>query len=234
MKTEIKGCLHVCRGNEEKLRLPGPSVGVGDDGTLWMNGIPILGGVDDSKIKADLAAKVRAKKFGEIESKYFVKLGQNENGIFACDDDGYKNHPANKIEMEKLKACEIEEAKKVRIFLSARGWGDYSSLEWYGDITRPEAEILAECKKKFEIGCDVDSKYNEEEVLSAIRAAKTKHAAPKIEAKPESHGPGYCYSCQTYCFGDCGDYRPTRDAVIVRREVAEINREANYGISEEA
>jgi len=234
MKTEIKGCLHVCRGNEEKLRLPGASIEIKSDGTLWINGIPILGGGDDPVIKNKLKELVKAKKFTEIEAKYFVKLGQNENGLWAGDEDNYQNHPAYKIEMEKLKACEIEEAKKVRIFLSSRGWGDYSSLEWSGDITRPESDILEECKKEFETGHDVDSKYNEEEVLKSIRVAKAKHAAPKIKPEPESYGPGYCYSCQTYCFGDCGDYQPELTAKTEKRKIDEMVREQNYGISEGA
>ena len=48
----------------------------------------------------------------------------------------------------------------MKIYLSSRGWGDYSPLNWTGDITRPDADILAECKDLLINGCDVDKRNN--------------------------------------------------------------------------
>jgi len=53
----------------------------------------------------------------------------------------------------------------TRIYLSARGWGDYSPVEWTGDLDRPEAEIVAECQVLLARAVDVDEPTQSDEQI---------------------------------------------------------------------
>jgi hypothetical protein len=133
------------------------------------------------------------------------------------------------------------EKRTVAIYLSSRGWGDFSPLEWCGDIARPDAEILAECRRLIETGHDVDSNPTDNEIVASIHAAREKlEAAPARKAAREAEeaediarkiASGYCFACETYCHGDCGHYSKDPQ-VMYGRHLREMAREANYGIND--
>jgi len=237
----MKGYLRVVRGNEIKLTLPGPSVTVKNDGTLWMSGNPILG-ITDPAEKIRIAALVKAGKYNQIPAEYFTRIGDNPNGLWAGNDDDWAKHPA-KAEQDRIaKAKAAEEAKQIRIYLSSRGWGDYSACEWYGDITRPDAEILAECKQLLTNGHDVDqSNQSDAEIMSKINEAREKwqtaparKAAREAEEKADIQSKiksGYCFYCETWCHGDCGHYS-NNPMVKFHRDFNQAARESNYGIND--
>jgi len=237
----MRGCLRVVRGNEIKLALPGPSITVKPDGTLWMSGNPILG-IDDPAEKMRVAALARAGKYDQIPAIYYTRLGDNPNGLWAGTDEEWANHPAKADQDRKAAEKAAEAAKQVRIYLSSRGWGDYSACEWHGDITRPDAEILAECKRLLATGYDVDQ-YNQsdDEIMGKIAKARADwQAEPARKAAFEAAeaedirrkvAGGYCFSCEDYCHGDCGHYS-SDPHVMYRRQFSEAAREANYGIND--
>lgn len=87
-----------------------------------------------------------------------------------------------------------------------------------------------------------DSETNEEyeTVKSAEDRKKTakdkarkdyeKKEAADIQRKVNS---GFCFNCETWCHGDCGNYR--KDPVYkFRRNLSEAIREQNYGINDNA
>lgn len=239
--NEMKGCLRVVRGTEVKLALPGPSITVKSDGTLWMSGNPILG-IDDPAEKTRVAALAKAGRYNEIPADYYTRLGDNPNGLWTGTDAEWAAHPA-KIEQDRLKMIKnAEEAKQVRIYLSSRGWGDYSACEWVGDITRPDAAILAECRDRLTKEHDVDQpNLPDQDILSLIADARTKwEAAPALRAARSAAETvdikrkvdnGFCFACGSYCYGDCGDY--SRNPVTqYRREIQEAAAEANYGVDD--
>lgn len=222
----------MVRGNELKMQLPAPSITIKADRTIWCGPNALLGIVDQVE-KEKYAPCARRGAWSEIPSKYFTHLGENENGLWAGWAADWENHPAKKIADEQArKAADAKAAIEhvtVRIHLSTRGWGDYDSVYWVGDITRPDPEILAECRRALATGYDVDQReQTDEQLLKLIQDAreawKIKSKAHKKPAPKESHGPGYCYSCDSYCFGDCGDYHPTLDSVIMQRRFQEIWR----------
>ncbi len=43
-------------------------------------------------------------------------------------------------------------------------------------------------------------------IRTVVDYRKYATSAPK-PAPVISHGPGYCYNCDSYCYGDCKDYR---------------------------
>jgi hypothetical protein len=140
-------------------------------------------------------------------------------------------------EVATLRAAQSDlSVRTVRIHLSSRGWGDYSSLEWQGDITRADAEILAECRHALTTGHDVDCPdQTDAEILDVIHKARAKWKAAQT-SKPQppriGHGPGYCYYCETYCYGDCGHYAPTETEETIMRQLTLVAREQNWGIKE--
>jgi hypothetical protein len=230
------GNLHVVRDNVQKMVLPAPSVSIHTDGTIWMSGCPLLG-ISDPADKAKYAAVARRKAWDEIPQKYFTRLGDNDNGLWAGWDADYDNIPAQKAEDALAAKKSAAEKKHVSIHLSTRGWGDYSSVEWHGDITHPDAEILAECRAALATADDVDlANQTDAEILTKIagaRAAWTKKLlAPEKKPETESHGPGYCYSCESYCYGDCGDYQPELTNKIMAQRYNSACAEDNYGISD--
>lgn len=237
----MKGCLHVVRENEVKLTLPGPSIAIKANGTIWFQGMPILG-ITDAKEKARCSALVSAHNYDKIPDEYFTRLGDNPSGLWAGDDAAFDKHPAKAEERRQADRKAIEEAKIVTIYLSSRGWGDYSSCEWIGDITRPDADILAECKRLLTTEYDVDQpNQSDDEIMGKInkaradwqtaparKAAREAMEAEDIRRKIET---GYCFSCETWCNGDCGHYS-NDPRVKFERDIKDAAREANYGIND--
>lgn len=61
-----------------------------------------------------------------------------------------------------------------------------------------------------------------------VRQRNDADQAADIQRKIDS---GYCFSCESWCHGDCGSYR-THPDVQVRRELAHAVAEQQYGINE--
>lgn len=237
----MKGCLRVVRDNEVKLTLPGPSVTIKSDGTVWVSGNPILG-ITDPEVKARVAADLRAKRYERVPADAWCKMGANANGVTLMDDTAWEISEAKTLQdAETARKAEIER-RTVRIYLSSRGWGDYSPVEWVGDITRPDGEILAECRDRLAKSYDVDKpNQTDEELLTLIHAARetwegkpardaARRAAEEedIRRKVDS---GYCFACESWCHGDCGHY--SNDPMVrVDRYARHATREAQYGINE--
>ncbi len=228
----MKGVLRVVRDQELKLTLPGPSVTIKPDGTIWYGGTPLLGGITDPVTKRQLASEIEAGNYDNIPDNAWTRLGDNPNGLWAGDDDAWAKHPAKLTADKKEAAKKEQERKMVTIYLSSRGWGDYSPVEWHGDITRPDEEILAECKKAMSSAYDVDQPdQTDGEIISKITDARKKWEMPEEPAREITHGPGYCYFCESYCYGDCGDYS-SNPQTKYRRDLADAQREQSYGIND--
>ena len=219
--------LAIKRINQEVKTIPMHNTIIKADGTIWIANQPLLNG---DKVTPEIKSMVDMKDYKSIPIDAFCKLGDNGNGLWIGDYVEYKNSAAA-IEEEKAKA-EIEK-RTVRIYLSSRGWGDYSPVEWIGDITRPTNDILAECRKALETSYDVDFPNKpDDEIIKEIEAAKQRYANPPKPIKEPEHGPGYCYNCESYCYGDCGHYAPKPTPETIKRQLDEMTREANYGISD--
>ena len=195
--------MYIVRDNELKLTLPGPSCIIKDDGTIWSNGKPVLG-LTDPKAKDRAIKALKANKPEDIPAVGYTRMGYNSNGLWAGWDEEWATHPA-KIKADQVRETrETNEAKKVIIYLSSRGWGDYSPVNWEGDITRPDAEILVECQELLASGHDVDKRMQTDaDIITKIVQAREKWAMPKIEYVEPDRGPGYCTICESYCYGDC-------------------------------
>ena len=69
--------------------------------------------------------------------------------------------------------------------------------------------------------------------LAEIKAEQSL-AIATANRRPEpqiSYGSGYCYSCKTYCYGDCGNYNPDRP-LIDTQALREAVAEQDYGIND--
>jgi len=189
------------RNGEVKMQLPTSQV-VFKDSTLWYKGNPIINH-DGHLSKAQLSKLVSSKQFEKIPTEHFAHLGDNGNGLWIGDITDWMQHP------EQLRQ-EKEKQETVSIHLSTRGWGDYSSVEWVGNITQPDAIILAECKTLLSSSTDVDHILTDEKIIVKITEARSKwhQKQEKPVQKIVTHGPGYCYSCDSYCYGDCGHFTP--------------------------
>ena len=212
------------------------------DGTIWTQGMPVLG-ITSLNEKTKMVPLIKAKKFAQIPAEYFTRLGDNQNGLWVGTAEEWRKHPA-KIEADKKEAeREARKARCVTVYLSSRGWGDFSPLTWYGDITRPDVDILAECQKLLKRGDDIDHpNQSDEDILGKIHKAREDlEAEPARRAAREAAeaedirrkvATGYCFNCGTWCHGDCGNYS-NDPGIEWRRELREAAREASFGINEE-
>jgi hypothetical protein len=231
--------LIAVRGTEIKLYLPAPEIKA--DGTIWMQGMPLLG-IDDPEAKKKAIVAVKSKKYSDIPDEFFTRLGNNPNGLWVGTREEWQTQPAKQqhdiLEAEKA----TEKKKNVTIYLSSRGWGDFSPVEWHGNITRPDAEILAECRSALDNGHDVDkSNPTDEELLKTIQSAREKwegkparDAANKKAADDDLQrkiDSGFCFACESWCHGDCGHFSNDPNMKL-RRDLKQAQREANYGIND--
>jgi hypothetical protein len=230
--------IKIARNNELKLTIPFNQITIKADGTIWKGATPLLGVTDPAEKKKNTAL-LRAGKVDQIPAKYFTRMGDNENGLWVGTDEEWEKHPGNAQAKKEFEAMVKRDANRVTIMLSTRGWGDYSPLEVEIDITRPDCEIIADCRKALEEGHDVDRRdQSDEEILKKVNTARQKLNAPapqktdresaerEIQRKIKA---GYCFSCESYCHGDCGNYS-SDPATMYRRKLAEAAREANFGI----
>jgi len=227
--------IKIARNNKLTMTIPFDQITIKADGTIWKGAFPLLG-VTDPAEKKQISDLVRAGKFSEIPAKYFTRMGDNENGLWAGTDEEWEKHPGNAQAKKEFEAMVKRDAKRVTIMLSTRGWGDYSPLEVEIDITRPDCEIIAECKKALANGHDVDCRdQSDEEILKKVNTARQKLNAPapqktdreaaerEIQRKIET---GFCFACGSYCHGDCGHYSNDPAGKYTRR-ITESSREAN-------
>jgi len=213
----MTGVLRFVRDNEVKMTIPAVSLEIRKDGTVWQkNGTPILG-ITDPIEKERVVKLMKSKEFDKIPAEHFVRLGDNANGVSLLTEEAWGSHPAKLKADQKAAEKAAEQAKRVTIYLSSRGWGDYSPVEWFGDITRPDSEIMAECQLVLKNGYDVDNpKQTDEEILHKISEARKYWAGKEEREKKQAEEEkvyianlietGYCFNCESYCFGDCGHY----------------------------
>jgi hypothetical protein len=207
---------------------------------------------DDAALKLGFPPKLTG---GEITTSNGIKIVRfreeikhNGNLVVCCLRVDTRPELAKIVadiekEEEAIKAQKAEAQKKeVRIYLSSRGWGDYSACEWIGDITRPDTEILIACRAALESGHDVDQRnQSDDEILSKITSARAKWAGKETREKEFAAAAekdiqnkiknGYCFACETYCQGDCGHYS-SNPMIKYKRDFAQAIREQNYGIND--
>lgn len=127
-------------------------------------------------------ASKRQNLAAELEPRGLViaRMGDNGDAVVMWDDEfAMSEHNlayAAKLAAER-KAREEMEARTVRINLVTRGWGDYGMVAWCGDITRPTAEIVAECRAQLEHDTAKDYGMSDEEITAEVEKAKAAWAA---------------------------------------------------------
>lgn len=233
----MHGTVRVVRDGQLKLSIPARLIEVRSDGTLWHNGMPILG-ITDPAIVDRVAADIRRKRYNTIPPDAYTRLGDNPNGLWAGDDTAWAAHPLGQAEARQQAEAAAQAARRVTIYLSGRGWGDYSPVEWTGDITRPDVEIVRECQAALLAGHDVDQPNQQQaDLLAKIHVARTRwterpaREATAQAAEQRRQQSGYCYNCESWCDGDCGHYS-NDPAVGMARDLKEAGREAMYGIED--
>ncbi len=232
----------ILKNDKVSKRLSTSQFIIKENGSLWVENsgtiYPMLS-LPEGADKKKYLKMLEKKEFDKVAS-CTMKVGEIINGGEIVMGDDWANHPVNKkIQAEEDRRRE-QEKKMVKIFLSTRGWGDYSNVEWRGDITRPNEEILEECKTALENGYDVDfPDQSDEELLKKIVEAREKwegKEAAKKEAETAEQADiqhkietGFCFNCESWCHGDCGNY--SNDPVIkYKRELESARKEQSYGI----
>lgn len=179
---------------------------VSSDGTIWVNErLPISLGAESpaglpQKAQAKLKAAPDSQKRKVAESliaEGLVVAHYGDHGdVVAMYDSEWRQSEYNAAYVAKIqaesKAREEIEARTVSITLTTCGWGDYGVCEWRGDITRPDADILAECKSKLAAAHDPDTDPTDVEILKMIADARAKWTAKNAERKARDEHEAAC------------------------------------------
>lgn len=115
-----------------------------------------------------------------------ARYGENGDAVVMWDDefrqsDIWRDY-VSRLDADRRRREELE-AKTVTISLVTRGWGDYGMVEWRGDITRPTAEIVAECRAKLERDTEKDRDITDAEIAKEVADAKAAWAAKNAKRK---------------------------------------------------
>jgi hypothetical protein len=84
---------------------------------------------------------------------------------------------------ECLSYRNVAVAPKTEVKLTTSGWGEHA-ITWYGDLTRADADILAECRQVLAKAVDADEQMTDEQIIAKINDARTlpeRRAAAEVE-----------------------------------------------------
>ena len=139
-------------------------------------------------VTGELRRRLVAQGVGNVDDVILYCVWIKGRAIWVCitvpeDIEAMIPHIEAAMQMRKHEwaAREEIEARTVSITLTTCGWGDYGVCEWRGDITRPDADILAECKANLAAAHDPDTSPTDAEILKMIAAARAKWAAKNAE-----------------------------------------------------
>jgi len=141
-------------------------------GNLWTTG--------DGKVGIRPYKKLTKKQENEI----IIYIKQNKLDIIKQIND-------EEQESEARQKAEEEAAKYIiSVYLSSRGWGDYSPVTVDIDTRKPEAEWIAEARHALDREHDVDEKnMTDDDILSKINAVikeRDEKAARKLQREQKN------------------------------------------------
>ena len=117
--------------------------------------------------KTEIAERMKTGKLTDQDMLCAMRMGDNGNGVEVLTLDEYNSRTAG----DRAAKAEIEKYTKT-IHLSSRGWGDYSPVEWVGDVRRPDTEIIAECRTRLDNSYDIDARPTDAEIAEKIASAR--------------------------------------------------------------
>ena len=169
---------------------------------------------------AKLEAKIadgNAFRVAEIAAQYDAELlwasrfSEEEKAQFA---DWFKDFGMGSLDGPRIK---VEKAAIRQVVGDRPADGAFRGCEnqaWI--ITEAEWNQIIALSQEIEAEKEIArEKYEEAEAVDLQR---------KIET-------GYCFSCESWCYGDCGNYQ-TSPAIKFRRDLDQTITEQNYGIND--
>ena len=84
---------------------------------------------------------------------------------------------------ECLSYRNVPTVKMTEVKLATSSWGEHA-ITWYGDLTRADADILAECRQALTQAKDADEQLTDEQIVAKINDARTlpaRRAAAEVE-----------------------------------------------------
>jgi hypothetical protein len=172
---------------------------------------------DTAKDKAEFEAAVAngtAFRTAEIAEQYDAELhwahrGKPNNGYADWVIFGFPGSTRVTVEKEAIRKV-IGDRKSCGAFPGC------SNTAW--EITAGEWDQI--------IKISVEIKTRKAEAHKQFEAEDATDIKNKIDT-------GYCFYCETWCHGDCGHYNNNPE-IKFRRDLQQAQREAAYGINEEA
>ena len=102
------------------------------------------------------------------------------------------------------RAAREKDENTIDVYLSSRGWGDYSPVAPSLDLRLTDEVLISLCRAELIAEYDVDTpNLTDAEIINRLAQARHKLQARNNPEPAVEHGIGYCNSCGTYCYGDC-------------------------------
>lgn len=164
------------RTNRQVMRIPAIEK---PNGELWVGAnsknphpITVISHLPDHlELREKYLAGLKSGNPDIIAPEHRARFGKIGPFIIETADEAWKNGKA------RDEAIQRERANTMEVYVSPRGWGDYSPLIWRGPADRPTGQIMAECRKMIAESWDVDfANQSDEELAAKIEKAKTEAA----------------------------------------------------------
>lgn len=88
---------------------------------------------------------------------------------------------------ECLSYRNVPAVKMTEVKLTTSGWGEHA-ITWYGDLSRPDADIITECRQALTQAKDADEQLTDEQIVAKINDART---LPARRAAAEAERSAY-------------------------------------------
>lgn len=158
-----------------------------EDGTLWANAnskpcpLLVLSHLPNAEaLKCKYLSAIKSGQFDKINPEHFARFGKIGPFIIETAEDHSKR--MRPIWEKKAKIRELEEAQTIEVYVSSRGWGDYSGITWRGNADRPTDEVASECRRMMAESNDVDD-INQSDATLALKIEVAKaESAKKLAA----------------------------------------------------
>ena len=116
--------------------------------------------------------KLHPAKFPVMTDALFARMKKANLDAGRGECLSYRNVPV--VNMNEVK-------------LGTSSWGDHA-ITWYGDLTRADADILAECRQTLANATDADELLTDNQIIAKITAART---LPARRAAAEAERSAY-------------------------------------------
>jgi len=142
-----------------------------------------------AEIRQRYVSAMRAHEFAKLDPAHIARIGKfhGAGGVVLVEaEEQYLARTATA--RKEASAAEADKrANEITVYLSSRGWGDFSPVEWVGDRRLETETILSQCRVALSSSKDVDCDLTDEDIRGKIITEKEKSARKDAKRDQENN-----------------------------------------------